>query len=383
MKQERELHNNLKQIRTRLGMSQQDLAMLAGVTRQTISGVESGQYAPSVAISLRLAKALGCQVEDLFWLTQTLPTIAAVPAQAFPTNQSLRVSVARVDGRWIAHPLIGDAAFRSEMISADGESLPPRAGDVPPRETLEVRLFEDPEKLRQTVLLAGWAPVLSLWAKAAEGWHPHLRILWISSNSTDALNSLCRGEVHIAGMHLYDPVTNEHNRPFVQQALNGQTAVLITLGVWEEGLLVQAGNPKRIETIADLAQAGISIVNREPGSGSRMLLERKLESAGVPRDTVRGFNRLAKSHREVAGAIASGTADAGISTAAIAALFGLDFIPLHQARYDLVLLQSSLEEPPVQQLLATLGNRQLLLQMETLVGYDTSQTGEVIATVKG
>lgn len=134
MKQDSKLLNNLKSIRTRLDMSQQDLADLAGVTRQTISGVESGQYAPSVVITLRLAKALGCQVEDLFWLERDLPEIEAVLAKPVSNTRQLRVSMARVGGQWVAYPLIGKDAFRQDMIPADGEAIavvPQPEGDFP------------------------------------------------------------------------------------------------------------------------------------------------------------------------------------------------------------------------------------------------------------
>src|SRR5689334_178174 len=164
MKQDNDLRNNLKSIRTRLGMSQQDLANLAGVTRQTISGVESGQYAPSVAITLRLAKALGCQVEDLFWLERDLPEIEAVLAKPIPAGQQTRVSLARVGGQWVAYPLIGKDAFRQDMIPADGETCIDT-------DKVRVRLLDDNlDTLHNTVVIAGCAPVISLWARATERW---------------------------------------------------------------------------------------------------------------------------------------------------------------------------------------------------------------------
>ncbi len=376
MKQDSDLRNNLKSIRTRLGMSQQELANIAGVTRQTISGVESGQYAPSVAITLRLAKALGCQVEDLFWFEQDLPQVEAVLAKSVPCGQQLRVSLARVGGQWIAYPLIGPDAFRQEMIPADGEGE-----SQPSTDKILVRLLDDIDKLHNTVVIAGCAPVLSLWGRATERWHPQLRVHFNFANSMAALHSLCRGEVHIAGMHLYDPESGEHNTPFVRDALGGRAAVLITLGVWEEGLLVQSGNPLGVKTVTDLVQAGATIVNRELGSGSRMLLERTLLLEKVPFHTVKGFDQIVKSHQDVAQAVVTGIADAGISTASVAATFGLGFIPLHRSRYDLVILKEYLEEAPVQQLLSTLGHRLVHSQLEVLGGYDTSKTGEVVATL--
>nr|RNJ65970.1 MAG: helix-turn-helix domain-containing protein [Leptolyngbya sp. IPPAS B-1204] len=377
MKQDNDLCNNLKQIRLRLGMSQQDLAAIAGVSRQTIGGVEAGQYAPSTTVALRLAKALGCQVEDLFWLEQDTPELEAVPTQDFPRDTPLRLSLARVSGRWIAHPLIGNNAFRLEMIPADGEAIYDTNSP-----NLHVKLLDDLEKLRHTVVLAGCTPALSLWARAAEIWHPNLRVHWTFDNSMSALERLCRGEVHLAGMHLYDPTTQEHNIPFVQAALQDTPAVLINLGIWEEGLLIQIDNPMNLKTIEDLTRTGVTIVNREEGAGSRQLLERSLQQAGIDVQAVKGFDQIVHGHLEVAHAIATGKAAAGVSTASVAAAFGLGFIPLHRSRYDLVTLKPYLEETPMQQLLSTLGHHRVLSQLEALGGYDTSQTGEVIATVE-
>ncbi|WP_392481421.1 substrate-binding domain-containing protein [Nostoc sp. C110] len=377
MKQDSDLRNNLKSIRTRLGMSQQDLANIASVTRQTISGVESGLYAPSVAITLRLAKALGCQVEDLFWLERDLPEIEAVLAKPVPNDQQLRVSVARVGGQWIAYPLIGKDAFRQDMIPADGEGTSQTGTNK-----VRVRLLDDNlDTLHNTVVIAGCAPVISLWARATERWHPQLRVQYNFANSMAALHSLCRGEAHIAGMHLYDPETGEYNTPFVRDVLAGREAVLITLGVWEEGLLLKPGNPMGIRTVTDLVAGGATIVNREIGSGSRMLLEQTLQKEKIPFDAVQGFDNVFKSHQDVAQAVGLGIADAGMSTASVATAFGLGFIPLHQSRYDLVILKEYLEEAPVQQLLSTLGHRMVHSQFEILGGYDISKIGEVVATV--
>jgi len=377
MKPESELRNNLKQIRIRLGLSQQDLAKVAGVSRQTISGVESGQYAPSATIALRLAKVLGCQVEDLFWLEEGCINIEAIATQAVPVAQKVRLNLAQVGGKLIAYPLVGEEAFRTEMIPADGEGW---------RETddskIVVNLWDSPDKIKHTVALAGCTPVLSLWAKFAEQWYPNLRVSWSFANSMEALERLRRGEVHIAGMHLYSPETNSHNVSFVSDILTNQEVVLINLGFCQEGLLVQPGNPQRLKTVVDLAKAPITIVNRELGSGSRQLLEHLLNQAQIPFTAVKGFNQIVNSHVAVAKAIASGKADAGVSTQAVATAFGLGFVPLHKSRYDLVIIKDYLEEKAVQQLLNTLGHQRLHSQLISLGGYDTCQTGEVIATIK-
>src|SRR3712207_3255950 len=120
MRQESAVRNQLRSIRTRLGLSQQELAEAAGVTRQTIGGIEGGLDSVSAAVALRLARALGCRVEDLFWLDEDAPTVCAVAACALPQEESVRVTLAEVDGRWIAHPLRNEHAVREELIPCDG-----------------------------------------------------------------------------------------------------------------------------------------------------------------------------------------------------------------------------------------------------------------------
>lgn len=374
------LRNHLRQLRLRLRMSQQDLATVAGVSRQTISGVESGQYAPSATIALRLAKALGCRMEDLFWLADDSVTIEATSTQPLP-NGRYPVSLAQVGNQYVAYPLVGNAATRTELIPMDGEGESLSDTNSSPNQ-IRVNLLENPERLHQTVVLAGCTPALSLWARATERWHSEIRVHWNFANSTAALGSLHRGELHVAGVHLYRPETEEHNTPFVQETLAGKAAVLITLGECEEGLLMRRGNPKRLRTVADLAQANVTIVNRETGAGCRQLLERSLLEAGVPFEAVQGFDHLVYSHWEVAQVIASGKTDAGVSSAAFAAAFDLDFMPLHQSRYDLVLLKEYLELAPVERLFSTLNNRWVHSQLKALAGYDTCHTGEVVATIK-
>lgn len=377
MKPREALKNNLRLTRTRLGLSQQELAARVGVTRQTIGALEAGIYTPSAALALRLARALGRGVEDLFWLDDDTPEVEAVPAAGLPPGERLRLALARVGDRWVAHSLMGENGLRTELVPLDGEGA--WDGLSP---TLTVRALDDPESLRRSVMLAGCAPALSLWARAAERWHPGLRVHWTFANSEEALGRLARGEVHAAGTHLYDPESDTFNAPFVRRALPDRAAVLVNLGVWEEGLLVRPGNPLRLTGAADLAQQGVRIINREPGAGSRQLLERLLRAARVPFDAVRGFDRLAPGHVEVARAVAEGRADAGVSTAAVAAAFGLGFVPLQAARYDVALLKDALEDPPVQQLLATLGHRRVRRQLEALGGYDTSRTGDVVAALE-
>ncbi|WP_374713193.1 substrate-binding domain-containing protein, partial [Symbiobacterium terraclitae] len=161
-----------------------------------------------------------------------------------------------------------------------------------------------------------------------------------------------------------------------------RTVVLVNLGTWEEGLLVQAGNPLSIRSAADLAARGVRIVNREPGAGSRLVLEQALRREGVPPEAVAGFADVVTGHLEVAQTIAAGRADAGVSTAAVAASYGLGFVPMQQVRYDIAIVKEYLDEAPVRELLGMLGHRRFRSQLEALGGYDTRRTGDVVATVE-
>ncbi len=360
----------------RLGITQQELALAAGVTRQTIGGIEGGLYSPSAAVALRLAKALGCRVEDLFWLESDLPKVLATPVHPFPADQTARVTIAKVGGQWIAHPLFAEHAFRNEVVPCDGiGSFIAGSGE------LEVELLDEPASLDRTVVLAGCTPALSLWSRAAERWYPGLRVHWTFASSADALHALARGEVHAAGVHLIDPVTKEHNTPYIRQLTLDRPVVLVNLGVWEEGFLVRPGNPKKLTRGADLAAPNITIINRKKGAGCRLLLDNVLRDDGVEGASVRGYENTASDHFEVAREVSAGRADAGISCASVAAMFGLGFVPLHEVRYDLAVIKDYLDHEPVRQLFATLEHRWVRSQLRVLGGYNTSRTGEMVAEV--
>ncbi len=372
MKAESGLQNQVRAIRERLGLSQQELANAAGIARQTIGGIEAGQYAASTVVALRLAKALDCRVEDLFWLESGLQTIEAVAAEGLTTGPC-RVLLAQVGERWVAHPLMGEQAFRTEMIPADGLALGESGAGV-----CTVQLLDDSETLRRTVLLAGCAPALSLWARSAERWYPGLRIHWTHANSTSALARLAQGEIHAAGIHFCDPASGQQNADFVRRLLPKQAVTLVNLGVWEEGLVMASGNPKGIHGVSDLARPDIELINREEGSGSRLLLDSLLRAEGLSGAAVRGYDRTVTGHLDVARFLLAGQADVGLTTSSVAATYGLSFLPLHAVRYDLALRTPSLTHEPVRQLLDTLHHRWVRSQLQALGGYDTTHTGEVM-----
>ncbi|HEY8486548.1 MAG TPA: substrate-binding domain-containing protein [Limnochordales bacterium] len=368
----------MRELRERRGLSQQELARAAGVSRQTVSYVETGVYLPSVAVAVRMARALGVTVEELFPLQEPQSAIEAVPGGQLPVGPAVPVAVARVGAQWVAYPLACTHALGTGLAAADGVAV----GALGEPARVRVQLWNEVAALERTAVVAGCAPALGVWGRIAEGLRPGLRVLHRHANSEQALRLLASGQVHVAGVHVCDWHTGECNLPVVRRLLAGRRAVVFSLGTWEEGLVVRPGNPLGLARPGDLGggRGRVRLVNREPGSGARALLEAALREAGIPPDAVAGFHGPpAHSHQEVARAVALGAADAGVSSGAVAALFGLDFVPWRQVRYDLVVLAEHLDEAPVRELLATLADRRVRRQLEAVGGYDTRCTGEVVA----
>jgi molybdate-binding protein len=193
-----------------------------------------------------------------------------------------------------------------------------------------------------------------------------------------ALRALQQGEVHVAGLHLFDPTTGESNLPFLRRTLKGSNYEVVTFATWEEGLLVRAGNPKSIRVVSDVADPNVTLVNREEGAGARLLLDQRLRAAGIDPNQVRGYERTVSSHFEVARAITSHQADVGIGIRSAAQLFGLDFVPLQAARYDLVVPKAYLKShPTLANLFDTIASRSFRAEIKALGGYDTKDTGKL------
>ena len=228
--------------------------------------------------------------------------------------------------------------------------------------------------------MAGCDPAIFLVGEHLRRHKDRTTVVGWTMGSMAALQALQRGEVHVAGMHLFDPVTGESNVPFIRRSLKGSGYDVVTFATWEEGFLVRPGNPKSIRTAADLAKPAVTLVNREEGSGARLLLDQRLRKSAIEPAQVRGYDRIVSSHFDVARTIAGHQADVGIGIRSAAQLFDLNFVPLQTARYDLVVPKSYLKShPTLTHLFETLVSRPFRNEIEALGGYDTSETGKVQA----
>ena len=235
---------------------------------------------------------------------------------------------------------------------------------------VRVNLSRDRQAIEQEISVAGCDPAIFL---ADE----HLRRRKdLTSVVGRAMGSMAA--LHVAGLYLFDPTTGESNLPFLRRALKGSNYEVVTFASWEEGLLVRAGNPKSIYAVSDVADPSVTLVNREEGAGSRLLLDQRLRAAEVDSDQVKGYGTIVSSHIEIARAIASLQADVGIGIRSAAQLFNLDFVPLQAMRYDLVVPKTYLKShPTLAHLFETLVNRPFRTEIEALGGYDTTETGKI------
>ncbi len=196
--------------------------------------------------------------------------------------------------------------------------------------------------------------------------------------SVDGLLALLRGEAGLAGAHILDEETGEYNLPILHRLFLGERLCVMTLAGREQGLIVASGNPHRLETLADLARSGLRFVNRQPGSGTRTLLEHRLLQEGVSAHDIQGIDWAVPTHLAVAAAVADGRADAGLGLFAAARAYGLGFVPLAHERYDLILRAEDRTTAPLASLLALIRAPEYLAVLAKLGGYDTSHTGEEI-----
>lgn len=369
------LENRVAELRRARGWSQGELARRAGLSRQALSAIEAGRYLPNVTVALRLARALGCRVEDLFsWPPAILE--AAWPSGAGEAPRaSARVGLAQVGGRVLAWPLSGGLAFQ---IPADGFL---QGGKRPG--PVQVALTIRPEILEETVVLGGCNPAFPLLGAHFARARPASRLLWIPMNSRAALRALARGELHIAGTHLWDPRRGQDNLEAVRRELAGRPVAVITFARWEEGLILAPGNPRRIRRLSDLARRGLRLVNREPGAGSRWILARRLREEGIRPSKLEGYRRIVRDHLGVAAAVAHGLADTGPGALPAARAFGLTFLPLAEVRYDLVIPLDFLGSPTVRTLLEVMADGAFRRDLEAIGGYDTGPTGTLVARLPG
>lgn len=357
--------NQLKTRRKEARLSQTALAEQVGVSRQAILAIEAGRNVPSTRLALRIAYSLGCGIEEIFRLAADSGVSARLAPSAEGNGGGSRVALGRIGDRWVAHRLPTHATSAADgIITSEGSGA-----DV------TVRPLGTTTQLGQNVLVAGCAPLLGALAHRVDRRFRDARVTWVPAGNRRAMELLGDGLVHIAGLHRSSDDPDGDTVAAARRALPDQRLLVANLTRWRQGLVVRAANPLGITGGADLLRDGLRVVRREEGSGAHDLAARLTAEAGghLPDDS----GPLAANHRDVARLVHWGAADAGIAIEAAALAEGLDFVPLTEERFDLVLPADSVSEPPVSRLLETLDDPDFQAEMKHLPGYDGSLSGQV------
>ncbi|MFQ5932829.1 MAG: substrate-binding domain-containing protein, partial [Nitrospiraceae bacterium] len=326
------------------------------------------------------------RVEDLFCLASEGEVIEGDRIESLPTGAAwagpARVKVARIGARMIVRPVASLGDVLNFTVAADGllvhsPPAPRRSGGR--KGQVQVQLLRDRRLLEADIVVAGCDPAMFLVGEHLRRRQSKASVVGWSMGSAAAIEALNRREVHVAGLHVVDAKSGECNLPYLRRHLRNKEVTVVTFAAWEQGLMVRKGNPKRIRGVADLARKDVVVANREEGAGARLLLDRELAAAGIRVNQVKGYQRIASSHLEVARWIADGQVDVGMGVQSAARLLMLDFIPLQEERYDLVIPTAYLgSHPSLSAFLETITSRAFRLEVEAMGGYDTRQTGTML-----
>jgi len=373
--------NRLAELRKKHGLSQAELAKQVGITRQAVYAIEANQYLPSTQISLQLAEVLDCAVEDLFSLQENEVIVDAelLGAPSIP-KKLMRVKLAQVGTRILARPMAELGDILNFVMPADGVVLEDSKTSSRKKHThVTVKLLHAREVIEQNLVIAGCDPALFLAGEHVRKINALSGVTNWTMGSANALRALQRGEVHMAGLHLVDMKSGESNVPYLKRHARNQDFVGVHFAAWVEGLLIQSGNPKRIRTVQDLIKPGVRLVNREAGAGARFFLDALLEKASMIGEDIKGYQHEVTSHLEVARHIRDGMADVGVGVETAAHYFGLEFIPLREERYDLIMRTDFLKTHPMaSKFLDALVSQPFRREIEALGGYNLNEVGKIL-----
>ncbi len=221
-------------------------------------------------------------------------------------------------------------------------------------------------------------PILDMLHTSMRKRYPEFYIFSANTGSTEGLKALNMGYTDIAWSHLLDPKSGAYNIPYLSNYLANVKAVVVNLFYRELGFIVARGNPLHINGFSDLKKKGIRLVNRQKGSGTRVLLDYHMDKLGISPDAIRGYDREVYTHFEVSLAVLSKEADVGIATAAVARLLGLSFIPITSENFDMILDQSTFFNKGVQAFIELLKAEGFRKSVEKLGGYDFKDSGKIL-----
>lgn len=355
--------DRLRLARLSRGLSQEAAALAAGVTRQAISGIESGRFSPSLEVALALSAVLGTTVEELFGRPPDLPPVKARLAGGGDSRGgtgSVRLLMAEVGGATVGFPLAGNDSLLPGFRPALGEAARGRPGST----TLASRLAP----ATPTLAVGGCDPALALLEGPLWRHLPPFGLVWLACSNASGLALLAEGSLHAAAVHRTASAAPAH----------AADTEVIGFASWREGLVVAPEHAGGVAAIEDALRLGLCLANREPGSEARRLLDEALAGCGATPEEVAGYESACTAHLLVASAIASGLADFGVASEPAALAYGLGFVPWQDEICELHVPRGLLGTAPVKALLDVLAGAELPAQLSAIAGYDAAPCGRVL-----
>ncbi|MBR4548288.1 MAG: molybdopterin biosynthesis protein [Oscillospiraceae bacterium] len=295
-------------------------------------------------------------------------------------REYVRLRMGYVGDSLMASPLPRGSGVVSSFMKADGMLEVPQGKEgYTGGEQVRVRLLKDRGQLKNTLVVIGsHDPLLD---ELTDLIHREDRRIFLSSahvGSMGGIMAIRRGEAHAAGIHLLDTKTGEYNRKYIKKYFPHGGVYLVRCVGRQQGLMLQKGNPLGLSRFADVARDGVRYVNRQKGSGTRILTDYLCRKEGVDPDQVYGYEREEVTHNAVAVQIAGGSADAGMGIYSAAKLYDLDFLPICVEEYDLLIPEKVWNTGLVKQLIRTLRSREFRERIEAMGGYTLDRPGEII-----
>ncbi|MDR1395765.1 MAG: molybdopterin biosynthesis protein [Deltaproteobacteria bacterium] len=297
-------------------------------------------------------------------------------------EEQIRVRLGQVDDSYIAVPLPRGAGTVTVLARADGIiRIPAEAEGF--SGCAEAELLRPLETVRGALLAVGSHDnALALLDNFLRRQNPGWSLTSAHVGSLGGLTALSKGLAHLAGCHLLGP-DGTYNLAAIEEHLPGTPVRLVHLAGREQGLMVMPGNPLNIRSLADLIRPEVTYINRQKGSGTRVLLDYLLACGGLDPDRIRGYEDEEYTHLSIAAAVAGGRASCGLGILASASALGLDFVPIAPEQYDLVILSRYFDDPRIQALLEIIRSSRFQEQVQKLGGYRLENTGRVLGTFPG
>ena len=301
-------------------------------------------------------------------------------ASKLGVEEFVRVKIGRVGQRLVAASLPRGAGQITSITEADGIiRIPASLEGINADGPVAAELLRPAQSIEHTVVVVGSHDnTLDLLADELKVWDPRLSLSSSHVGSMGGLMAVKRGVCHVAGTHLLDESDGTYNRSYIQNHLKGMDVRLLHLVMRDQGLMVFPGNPKHIRDMADLVRDDVCMINRQAGSGTRILLDYRLKQQDLASAQIDGYHNEEYTHMAVAAAVLSGAADVGLGIYAAAKALGLDFIPVVTEQYDLIIPTEYFNSDPIESLKQTIRSDAFQKRVLALGGYHTGRTGEVL-----